>query len=62
MFEIVSVMVKLFLGRGSFSGKLRCFREGFNFFWRGGDAFGKVWHFFREGLGLFRGVEFVQGI
>ena len=31
VFEIVSVMVKLFLGRGSFSGRLRFFREGFKF-------------------------------
>ena len=34
MFEIVSVMVMLFLGRGVFSGKLRFFREGFKFFGR----------------------------
>ena len=31
MFDIVSVMVMLFLGRGSFSVRLRFFREGFNF-------------------------------
>ena len=56
MFEIVSVMVMLFLGRGSFSGR------GLNFFWRGGDAFGSVWDFFGTGWDHFRGVEFVQGI
>ena len=53
----------LFLGRGSFSGKLRFFREGFKCF--GGvhrDAFGSVWDFFGRGLDHFRGVEFVQGI
>ena len=60
MFEIVSVMVMLFLGRGSFSGK---FREGFKFFGRGGDAFGSVSDF-PGGIGiisvvlsLFRGFE-----
>ena len=53
MFEIVSVMVMLFLGRGSFSGRLRFFREGSKFFWRGGDAFGSVRDFFRAGLGSF---------
>ena len=43
VFEIVSVMVNmLFLGRRSFSGRLRYFREGFKFFLRGGDAFGSV--------------------
>ena len=62
MFEIVSVMVMLFLGRGSFSGRLRFFREGFKFFWRGGDAFESVWDFFGTGWDHFRGVEFVQGI
>ena len=68
MFEIVSVMVMLFLGRGSFSGRLRNFREGFNFFGRGGDAFGSVWDFFERGwdysvvLSLFRGFEkFLRG-
>ena len=62
MFEIVSVMVMLFLGRRSFSGRLRFFREGFKFFWRGGDAFGSVWDFFVRGCDHFRGVAFVQGI
>ena len=62
MFDIVSVMVMLFLGRGSFSVRLRFFREGFKFFWRGGDAFGRVWDFFGRGWDYFRGVEFVQGI
>ena len=62
MFEIVSVMVMLFLGRGSFSGRLRFFREGSKFIWRGRDAFGSVWDFFETGLDHFRGVEFVQGI
>ena len=63
MFDIVSVMVMLFLGRGSFSVRLRFFREGFKFFWRGGDAFGRVWEF-SGGVGiisvllsLFRGFE-----
>ena len=32
MFDIVSVMVMLLLGRRSFSGRLRFFREGFKFF------------------------------
>ena len=56
------MMVMLFLGRGSFSGRLRFFREGFKFFWRGGDAFGSIWYFFGKGWDHFRGVEFVQGI
>ena len=42
--------------------RLRFFREGFNFFWRGGDPFGSVWDFFVRGWDYFRGVEFVQGI
>ena len=43
MFDIVSVMVMLFMERGiGFSVRLRFFREGFKFFWRGGDAFGSV--------------------
>ena len=63
MFEIVSVMVMLFfLGGGSFSRRLKFFREGFQFYWRGGDAFGSVWDFFGRGWDYFRGVEFVQGI
>ena len=62
MFDIVSVMVMLFLERGSFSVRLRFFREGFKFFWRGGDAFGSVCDFFGRGWDYFRGVEFVQGI
>ena len=49
MFDIVTVMVMLFLGRGSFSVRLRFFREGFKFLWRGGDAFGSVWDFFGNG-------------
>ena len=61
MFDIVSVMVMLFLGRGSFSVRLR-FSVGFKFFWRGGDAFGSVWDLFGRGWDYFRGVEFVQGI
>ena len=61
MFDIVSVMVMLFLGRGSFSVRLRFFREGFKFFLRGGDAFRSVWDFFGRGWDYFRGVEFVQG-
>ena len=57
-------MVMLFLERGSFSVRLRFFREGFKFFWRGGDrsTFGSVWDFFGRGWNYFRGVEFVQGI
>ena len=62
MFEIVLVMVMLFLGRGNFSGRLRFFREGFKFFGRGGDAFGSVCDFFGRGWDYFRGVEFVQEI
>ena len=42
MFDIVSVMVMLILERGSFSVRLRFFREGLKFFLRGGDAFGSV--------------------
>ena len=42
MFDIVSVMVMLFLERGGFSVRLRFLREGFKFFGRGGDAFGSV--------------------
>ena len=49
MFDIVTVMVMLFLGRGSFSVRLRFFREGFKFFWTGGDAFGSVLDFFGRG-------------
>ena len=62
MFDIVSVMVMLFLERGSFSVRLRFFREGFKFFWRGGDA--EVFEIFSGGVGiisvvlsLFRGFE-----
>ena len=50
------MMVMLFLGRGSFSGKLRFFREGFKFFLRDGDAFGSAWDFFGRGWDYFRGV------
>ena len=60
--KIVSVMVILFLRRGSFSGRLRFFLEGFKFFWRGGDAFESVWDFFGRGWDYFRGVECVQRI
>ena len=64
MFEIVLVMViYAIFGEGSFSGRLIFFREGFKFFWRGGDAFGSVWDF-SGGVGiisvvlsLFRGFE-----
>ena len=62
MFDIVSVMVMLFWGKGSFSVRLRFFREGFKFFGRRGDAFGSVWDFFGRGWDYFRSVEFVQGI
>ena len=63
MFDIVSVMVMLFLGRGNFSMKLRFFREGFKFFLRGGYAFESVWDFSGGAgiisvvLSLFRGFE-----
>ena len=60
--EIVSVTVILFLRRGSFSGRLRFFRERFKIFWRDGDAFGSVWDFFERAWDYFRGVECVQGI
>ena len=59
------MMVMLFLGRGSFSGRLRFFREGFKFFWRCGDAFGCVWEFFgiiSVVLSLFRGFERFLGV
>ena len=43
--------------------RLRFFREGFKFFWRGGDAVGSVW-IFSGGVGiisvvlsLFKGFE-----
>ena len=54
-------MVMLFLERGSFSVRLRFFREGFKFFWRGGDAFGSVWDFFGRGWDYFRGVLSCSG-
>ena len=62
MFEIVSVMVMLFLGRGSFSGRMRFFREGFKFFLEGWKCFRKCLGFLGTGWDHFRGVEFVQGI
>ena len=56
--EIVSVMVKMFLGEKikKFSGKLRFFGKGSNYFWSGLDVFGNgldffVWlRFLRDGL------------
>ena len=64
MFDIVSVMVMLFLERGSFSVRLRFFREarGLNFF-GGVEMLSEVFGiFFGRGWDYFRGVEFVQGI
>ena len=57
MFEIVSVMVMLFLGRGSLSWR------GLNFF-GGVEMLSEVFGIFSEGVNwdYFRGVEFVQGI
>ena len=59
----------LFLGRGSFSGRLRFFREGFKFF--GGvhmEMLSKVFGIFSGGVGiisvvlsLFRGFERFMG-
>ena len=51
MFEIVSVMVMLFLGRGSFSGRLRFFREGFKFF-GGVEMLSEVFGIFSGGVGI----------
>ena len=63
MFDIVSVMVMLFLGRGSFSMRLRFFRRGFNFF-GGVEMLSEVFGIFSGGVGiisvvlsLFRGFE-----
>ena len=63
MFEIVSVMVMLFLGRGSFSGRLRFFRRGLNFF-GGVEMLLEVFGIFSGRVGiisvvlsLFRGFE-----
>ena len=57
------MMVMLFLGRGSFSGRLRFFREGFKFFWRV-EMLSEVFGIFSGGvaiisvvLSLFRGFE-----
>ena len=62
VFEIVSVMVMLFLGRGSFSGRLRFFREWFKFF-GGVEVLSEVFEiFFGRGWDYFRGIESVQGI
>ena len=51
MFDIVSVMVMLFLGRGSFSVRLRFFREGFNFF-GGVQMLSEVFGIFSGGVGI----------
>ena len=63
MFDIVSVMVMLFLERGSFSVRLRFFREGFKFF-GGVEMLSEVFGIFSGGVGiisvvlsLFRGFE-----
>ena len=63
MFEIGSVMVMPFLGRRSFSGRLRFFREGFKFF-GGVEMFTEVFGIFSGRvviisvvLRLFRGFE-----
>ena len=56
------MIVMLFLGRGSFSGRLRFFRERFKFF-GGVEMLSEVFGiFFGRGWDYFRGVEFVQGI
>ena len=69
MFEIVSVMLMLFLGRGSFSGRMRFFREGFKFFLEGWRCFRKCLGFFSGRVGiisvvlsLFRGFERFLGV
>ena len=63
MFDIVSVMVMLFLGRGSFSVRLRFFREGLNFL-GGVEMLSEVFEIFSGGVGiisvvlsLFKGFE-----
>ena len=63
MFDIVSVIVMLFLGRRSFSGRLRFFREGFKFFGVV-KMLSEVFGIFYGGVGiisvvlsLFRGFE-----
>ena len=65
MFEIVSVMVMLFLGRGSFSGRLRFFREGFKFFGSVemlSEVFGIFFGIISVVLSLFRGFERFLGV
>ena len=68
MFEIVSVMVMLFLGRGSFSGRLRFFGRGSNFF-GGVEMLSEVFGIFSGRVGiisvvlsLFRGFERFLGV
>ena len=51
MFDIVSVMVMLFLGRESFSGRFRFFREGFKFF-GGVEMLSDVFRIFSGGVGI----------
>ena len=60
MFDIVSVMVMLFLGRRSFSGRLRIFREGFKFFGVM-EMLSKVFGIISVVLSLFRGFEISGG-
>ena len=45
------MMVMLFLGRGSFSGRLRFFREGFKFF-GGVEMLSEVFGIFSRGVGI----------
>ena len=64
--EVISVMVKIFLGERikKISGRLRFFGKVSNYFWSGLDVFGNgldffVWlRFLRDGLR----IEFFQGI
>ena len=51
MFDIVSVMVMLFLERGSFSVRLRLFREGFKYF-GGVEMLSEVFEIFSGGVGI----------
>ena len=64
VFDIVSVMVMLFLGRRSFSGRLRFFREGFKFYGVVIEMLSEVFGNFSGRVGiisvvlsLFRGFE-----
>ena len=58
MFKVVSVMVKLFSGKGgggeNFSGRLRFFREGFQIVSGGMDMFSEMSEIFSGGGGWLR--------